>query len=477
MVLARRAVRGVLGLGSLNILTYAVSLIVQIGLANLLTPEVFGVVALSLAILKFLTIPTNWGITEAIIQEMDHDDFFATILWVRILFSTALCVLIILSSRLLIPFFSATVLNVLVVLTLGRWMNMICIVFRVFRQREFGLTRIGLIDFLAVVGAGGIALYYGSLYQTVWALVAYYTLRYMFQSIGYVVISPLYPRPAFNWVTIRWLYDFSKSMLFTTTLEDVQERGDDFAVGTLGSAGALGAYSVAWRLARAYTAVIQPAIREGITPTFSKLYGTSEKSRRGMEFIFRMQLHLSVPAYVFAYFAAPTLIPLLFGEQWDSAVPIFRALTVAGALFPLLSTVKNFYYARSEPTLVLRAQVVYLLIMIVGMIALVPTFGGTGAGIAVDAMLFAGIALLGLQLRRDIGFDLLSIGAPATAGCVVSVITGIGYRSAGLSPGIHPIVDLVPLGTVITIAYLVPVAALDYQQIRDDLHVIHRSLS
>jgi PST family polysaccharide transporter len=477
MSIGKRVIRGVLGFGMVNILVYSGSFIIQLLLARLLSPSIFGVVALALAIRKITTIPANWGLSEAIMQETEHDHFLTTILWIRSGFAVLLVGIVVTAGFLLRPVFDTTAVNIVMILFTVTGFSMIGHVFRAFRQRELGLSMLGIVDLFGLVIAGGIGIWLALLQKSVWALVVYYGLRDVLASIGYLIISPRYPSRNFNTQVVRWLYDFAKEMIMTKSMEDVAQRGDDYLIGVLGSTTTLGAYSVAWRLAKSYTLIVQPAIHAGILPTFSRLKGSSEQSRRGLEFISRLQIHLSIPVYIVAYFAAPTAIPLLFGSEWQSAIPIFKLLCVSAVLFPVHATAKQFYYSRGQPKTVLKTQVVSVVTMIISMLLLIPPLDGIGAALAVNLMLAVGVIYLFWKLYQDLGFSVNRMAASSMLG--TSVASGLGLFIMTYIPSEANMMTLlmyIPFGAGIAVAYGLIVFITDRSQIRSDLDILRQAV-
>jgi PST family polysaccharide transporter len=477
MSLGERAIKGVLGFGAVNTLVFAGSFIIQILLARLLSPEIFGVVAFALAIRKIATVPANWGLSEAIMQETEYDNFLETLLWVRAGFAAILVGIVVTAGILLRPVFDTTLINIVIILFAVAGLSMIGHVFRAFRQRDLGLSMLGVVDLVALVAAGGTGIWLALSQKSVWALVVYYGLRDVLRAIGYIVISPQYPSGEFNPQVVPWLYDFAKGMIATKTMEDVGQRGDDYLIGVLGSTATLGAYTVAWRLAKAYTLIVQPAIRAGILPTFSRLKGSSEQSRRGLEFISRLQIHLSVPVYVVAYFAAPTAIPLLFGSDWQSAVPIFRTLSVAAILFPIHATAKQFYYSRGQSKIVFRAQVASIITMMIGMVVLIPLLDGVGAALAVNAMLAVGVIFLFWRLRYDPGVSVSRMAISSIFGSIAAF--GVGLATTPYIPGGNNLIELltyIPIGLGMAISYGLVVFVLDRTQVISDLGILKRAV-
>lgn len=477
MGFAERAVRGVVNLGLLNGTQYVMNLLVQVLLARLLTPELFGVVFLSASMLTFMSLIARWGVAEAIVQETEHEAVFSTIFWLRSGFSALLLATILLGSLALEQFYGPRVVTALRVLAIGQIVQLFASPFKAVIQREMGLTRLGLINMVTVIVSGIPAVWLAVEGEGLWALLFYYAGRNVLRGVGQALASPTYPAVRFDVETARWFVGFAKGMFGAQVLTAIEANGDDFLIGTLTGTAALGVYSIAWRMARLLNSFIQPAIRDGILPTFSRLKDTDEQSRRGLEFILRMQLNVAVPGYIVAGLVAADVLPAVFGRQWVDAIPVFRLLTVGGVLFPLISTMRHFYFSRGQQAKVFRLLLFSLPVMIVGMVLLLPRAGAIGAAVAIDLMLLCALGLLFRWLRVDIGLRVSSLLVPPVVAGTFALLVGTLTRAqiADLS-GVHALLSIVTNGLVVALIYYSTMFAVDRNALTQDIQVLRRAL-
>lgn len=413
MGLQRRAVRGVVSYGSVSFVRFVLSFSVQIAFARLLVPSAFGILTLAAAILTGLTLLGRWGVSEAIVQETEHKQVFSTLFWLRAGFSVFMIAFVGLFVLLVQGFFEGAVLSTLLLLTAGKAISSLSTPFSAIMEREFKLFRLATLDLVALILGAVIGLYIVLVGYGVWGLVGYYMLYDALFGAGVIILSPKYPAIAFNRDTARWFVGFARSLLFSKSLSAVESRADDFTIGMIGGSAVLGLYTIAYRLTTAFSTVFQATIRKGILPTFSRIQDSDELSERGLAFLLRMQTYLVVPLYIFVAATATDIITLLFGEQWTNAGPVLRVLAPAGIIIPLVASMRQYYYTVGRGALVLRIQVIYLSAFALGLLVLVPFYGGIGGAIATVGAQFLGFGLFLYVLRSGIGLSPLQTFSPA----------------------------------------------------------------
>lgn len=434
MNLQRRAIRGVFGYGSVNIVRFALSFGVQIAFARLLAPSAFGIIALSSSILTGLTLLGRWGISEALMQDTDHEHLFSTVFWLRAGYSLLILVFIGAFAVVAQRYYETIILRALLALAVGKSISSLATPFQAIMEREFKLLQLAVLDILALVLGTVFGLWMIFDGFGVWGLIAYYMLYDALYGVVVVGASPQYPTVAFNRTAARWFLDFAWSLLFSKSLSAVESRADDFLIGTLSGSTVLGIYTISYRLTEAFSTVFQTTIRKGILPTFSHIQDADEKSKKGLAFLLRMQTYAVVPLYIFVAITATEIVTLFFGSQWISAGPVLQALAPAGIFIPLVASMRQYYYSVGRGHLVLRIQILYLAVFVVSLVALIPPFGALGGAAATVAAQVLGFGLFSYSLRSDVRLTLRPVYAPATKAGFPTVLAVVGLYVWGFPP-------------------------------------------
>jgi O-antigen/teichoic acid export membrane protein len=130
---------------------------------------------------------------------------------------------------------------------------------------------------------------------------------------------------------------------------------------------------------------------------------------------------------------APEFILLALGPRWLPMLEAFRLMLIFTMFDPMKRTIADLFIAVGRPEKIVRARIVQLVVMAVGLYLLAPIFGIVGVALAVDIMLVVGISLLVWQARAYVTFSVRQLflvpGLTLAAGLIVG-------RAAIMLPGV-----------------------------------------
>src|SRR5699024_2890377 len=115
-------------------------------------------------------------------------------------------------------------------------------------------------------------------------------------------------------------------------------------------------------------------------PLMSRLEDNTEALERIANRIIYLNLLVLGVGYALAAGLAPTIVPIIFGDQWSAMIPVFQALCVGG-VFKALNQVNFWMFLSTDNTgaqfrLALWAQPLIVLCMAMGL-----SFGAVGVAI------------------------------------------------------------------------------------------------
>lgn len=315
------------------------SLVVFTVLARLLEPAAFGLIGLVGVYLAFVSVIADQGISAALIQraqlDTEHRD---TAFWFNMACSVGLCGLTILLSEPVATIFNEPSLApllawssvALILNALSAVHNTLFVKEMDFRQPAIrallgsaagGLVGIGL----ALAGAG------------VWALVGQQLATAAASTIFVLLVSDYRPSLKFSFQHLRELFGVSFSVFFTGVLWFAASRVDQVVIGRFAGAAPLGLYVIAGRIPALLRSISHQPLNDLSLPALSKLQGEPARMRemiyRGME----LNSMVSLPTFIGLAAVAPTLVPLLFGNQWTAAVPLLELLSIYTLVMGLLA--------------------------------------------------------------------------------------------------------------------------------------------
>lgn len=333
---------------SSNYVQQASGLLLSILLARLLTPADFGQFAYAAAVLGLFILPASWSLAPQVVAEIrtnpeivsDAIHYVRLLLPARIFLSFAACCFLLFTGSisqagiallLAVPIAGQDFLTVLRATTEGR-----------------GEFKLNFWDSLVAGSIAGCislpAAYFGC---GAWAIVAPAIPLFLVQwvlftritGIGFRPTVPLSSRSYFKAATSLWLAGCSDTAL---------NRSDKFLLGRFSTMEALGDYNRAFNFtplaARALSSLITNPTVASLTRTHDGLARRKLLLKSGALLAFG-----GVANFIVWWFFSDPLVPMIFGEQWATAIPVFQAmaplsLAMSIAYLPATSAVADRAY-------------------------------------------------------------------------------------------------------------------------------------
>ena len=324
---------------------YAVSLIVSMVLARILSPEDFGVVAIVTVLISFLQIFCTLGIGPAIIQRRDLDNnninsiftfsIYAGLFLGLLFFCAAKPIALYYENDLLVPICRILSLQLFFVAA-----NLVpsALMYKNKKFKEIArrtLTLQLLTGFFsiiaAIMGAG------------VYALL----ISPVFTSIGIFIWNRRYYKVSFllsiDWAPLKKIFSFSFYQFLFEVVNYFSRNLDKLIIGKLFSMEALGAYEKSYRLMQYPFSLITSVIDPVMLPVLKDLQDDKAVIADKYNKIIRFVSTLSFPCGIILSGCSYEIIRILFGPQWDAAVPVFRILALSIPMMLVFSTSGSIY--------------------------------------------------------------------------------------------------------------------------------------
>lgn len=325
MLARRHSVRAHFWQSCSNYTQQASGLVLSIVLARLLLPLDFGEFAYAGAVLMLFMLPATWSLSPQVVAEMrahpeiisDALHYSRVFLAPRIILAACGCVFLFLTKGwqlgfvgvvLSIPLVGADFISVMRAALEGQ-----------------GAFKANFFDSLLTAAAtAAISIPAAFLGSGVWSLALPAVPLFVGQAILYSRMSgcsfrprvPITQRSYFRSGTELWLCGCGESALL---------RSDKFLLGQSSGMDALGDYNRAFNFsplaARALNSLLTSA-------TVASLTGNSD-SQAQRKLLTKSGVLLAIAGaanFILWWFFADPLVPLLFGMQWQSAIPVFQAM-------------------------------------------------------------------------------------------------------------------------------------------------------
>lgn len=352
MGLRQKAVQGVVWSVIENWGRQAISFVVFFLLARLLGPEAFGLVALATVFLAFVGVFLDQGFSQAIVQRQEVEpEHLDTAFWTNIGVSTLLTVLCIASADWVASLFKEPDLAPIVC-----WLslNFILLAFssvqQALFQRKLAFKTLALRSLVAIVVSGTVGVAMAFMGFGVWSLVGQQLSSSLTQALVLWGTSDWRPGFRVSARHFRELFSFGISIVGFAFVNFFNRRADDFIIGYFLGPVALGYYSVAYKLLLVMIELLTRIVDKVAVPTFSRLQTEPERLRKAFIKIIKLTNLITFPCFIGVSLLSAELIPILFGDQWRSSIPVMRILAFVGIIQSTYIFKSSVILAMGKPT-------------------------------------------------------------------------------------------------------------------------------
>lgn len=364
--ITRKAGRGV----AWNFLAYGVSkgvlLLTTSILARLLTKEDFGLVAVAVIAINYLSVVKDLGLGLALIQRRENIDEAAnTVFTLNTILGFSLSLLVIpLAPLFAIYFEEPLVTPVLRWLGLSFAINALGSVHVNLLMRDLDYRRKFIPDMGNTIIKGIVSLSLAFAGFGVWALVFGQIAGALSALILVWIVKPWRPRLRLNRQIAGELVRFGASITGIDILSVFVDNLSYIIIGRLLGVAALGVFTISYRLPEMLIIGNLWVIAGVIFPAFSSMQHKPDELRRGFLTSIRLVQLIAMPLCLGLFVAAEPIVRVFFGEQWLETIPLLRILSIYALVYSVGYHIGDVYKAIGRPDILLKLNILSLFIMV-----------------------------------------------------------------------------------------------------------------
>lgn len=320
--LKERVIKGLFWLGGLTFLSQLITWAVTIIVIRLLTPADYGLMAMALVYIGFLTLVNEMGLGPAIIQKKAIDEQeLKKVSGFVIIINTALFGLMLIAAPFLAGFFSEPrLIAMLRVLSINLILISLYVVPQSILMRELNFRRKSLIDLTANLSSSGVVLILALNSFGVWALIWGNVCMNLIKAVAFNSQKSARYWPLFSIKGMKQMISFGGHITLTRTLWYFYSKADIVICGYKFGKELLGIYSVAMHLVSLPIDKISPLFIQIGLPAFSRIQKDPQSVRSNFLKIVRSINFFSFPCFIGLAILAPELMQLILGPKWANVV-------------------------------------------------------------------------------------------------------------------------------------------------------------
>lgn len=349
-----------------------VNFVVQIVLARLLAPELYGTIALVTVFTAILQIFVDSGMGNALIQKKDADDLdFSSVFYFNMLMCIALYIGMFIAAPYISTFYKDPELTSVV-----RVMSLVLIisgvknvqqayVSRTMQFKRFFFATLGGTIAAAVVGIWMAYAGYG-----VWALVAQNLVNKFIDTVVLWFTVKWRPKLVFSFNRLKGLISYGWKLLVSGLIDSVYNNIRQLIIGKMYAAKDLGYYNRGKQFPMTIVTNINTSIDSVLFPAMSSQQDDANRVKVMTRRSIKISCYIMCPLMFGMAFTAEPIVELLLTHKWIECVPYLRIFCITYAFYPIHTANLNAIKAMGRSDLFLKLEI---LKKIVGIVTLVST--------------------------------------------------------------------------------------------------------
>jgi O-antigen/teichoic acid export membrane protein len=371
----------------ISVLSQIIQVVLNFGsimvLARLLSPIDFGLVAMVTAIMGFLRVFSDGGLSIATVQREEiSQPQISNLFWVNLSLGAIVTITLICGAPLLGWFYhEPRLILVTIILSFSFILTASTVQHTALLKRQMRFGIIALIQLISLVFSVGVGIIIGFGGYGYWAIV--------FMQISLPLVSF-----ALTWAISRWrpdlptrqsgtrkLLGFGANLSLSNFLWSVARGSDGLLIGKYWGSFSLGLYSRATALLMRPIDQMMIPIEAVFIPTLARVQNQPERYRRIFTNTYKS---ITLVFFSFTGLLLPLSKPITLtalGEKWEAAVPIFASFTLLGLYAPVCSVATWLLTSQGRGRDFLLSSIITSLVTVASFIIGL-SFGPTGVALS-----------------------------------------------------------------------------------------------
>lgn len=432
-----------------------VAFIVSIVLARMLSPDIYGTVALINVFTNILQVFVDSGLGNALIQKKDADDVdLSTVFYVNLFFCGILYAMLFFCAPLIATFYddmSLVALTRVVGVTLlvsGVKNIQQAYVSKNMMFRKFFFSTLGGTIAAAIVGIAMARAGYGA-----WALVAQQVINVSIDTIILWITVKWRPRKMFSVKRLRALFSYGWKLLASSLIDILYKNSRQLVIGKLYSSSDLAYYNKGRQFPNYVITNINSAIDSVLFPVLSKVQDDRQDVRKMTRKSIKVSAYIMAPLMMGLAFTADSVVRLLLTDKWIECVPYLRIFCITFMFWPIHTANLNAIKAMGRSDLFLKLEI---LKKCVGVILLLATmwFGPMAMAYSMLISSIASQIINSWPNRKLLGYSYAEQIKDVLSSILLAVAMGMAVWCVSLTnlPVLIVFIVQVLLGAVIYVA-------------------------
>jgi len=406
-----------------------ISFVLNIILARLLTPHDYGTIGMIIIFLAFSNVFVDSGFTRALIQRQDRTEKdFSTVLIFNVLISILLYVILFFASPAIADFYETPELVSLQrVFFLVIILNSLTVVQSAKLQIEVDFKSIALINTVATIISGLIAVWAAYEGFGVWSLVIQSLIKAIVSVVGFWIAGKWIPKTGFDMVSFKRLFGFGSKLLVCGLLSTTVTNVYNLIIGKVYNPASLGYYTRAQQFPELTAGTLNSVLNNATFPMMATLQDKKDELIQTFSRLIKLSALVVFPAMVGLAVLSDEIILVLLGKKWLPASELLFWLALSYVFTPLSSLNLNLLNAIGRSDLFMKIDFSKVPIIAIMMAITFPiSLKAVVVGKAVTAIIW--FYMNGFMIGKLYNYGAFKQIASCWKGIVATVVMAVSVR-------------------------------------------------
>lgn len=351
-----------------------VAFIVSIILARLLSPELYGTIALVTVFTTILNVFVDSGLGNALIQKKDTDDIdFSTVFYFNILVCFILYAGMFIAAPLIANFYNSVELTAVIrVLSLTLVISGVKNVQQAYISRTLQFKRFFFATLGGTIGAASIGIVMAYMGFGVWALVAQQIFNTTVDTIILWITVKWRPKKVFSFTRLKKLFSYGWKLLVSSLLDTVYNNVRQLIIGKIYSSSDLAYYNKGKQFPNLVIANVNTAIDSVLFPVISAKQDNPLQVKVMTRRAIRTSSFIIWPIVIGMAACAEPIVRILLTDKWIACVPYLQIFCFTYGFWPIHTANLNAIKAVGRSDICLKLEIIKKTIGIISILVSMP---------------------------------------------------------------------------------------------------------
>lgn len=348
----------------------AITFILSIILARLLSPDDYGIIAILLVFITIADVFVNTGFGNALIQKKDTDELdFSSVFYFSLIFSIFVYIVIYLTAPFIAKFYGMPILeDTLRVLALRLPISAINSVQQanVSRNMEFKKFFFSTLSGTLCSAVIGITMAYSG--YGIWALVGQYLSNAIINTIVLFTIIEWRPKLIFSFQRLKKLFDYGWKLLLSGLIDTGYNSLNSLLIGKFYTPADLAFFDTGKKFPMTIVTNINSSISSVLFPVLASEQDNIEQVKAHTRKAIQISSYIMWPMMLGMAVCADNIIRIVLTDKWLPAVPYLQIACITYGLWPIHTANLQAINALGRSDIFLKLEIIK---KVIGIIALV----------------------------------------------------------------------------------------------------------